>query len=499
MMRRLAVNTASNVGTLFIKLSITFVMTPIFIKNLGHYDYGVWEMIGAFIGYMGILDLGIRPAVSRFAARHIAQNDQKQLTLLYATAWIYLFIVGLFISTILVCWGLFFPEILAENSTDTQRYTLLMLILGAQLFLVFPSYTVESYMEAYQEYYLKNNLTIINSIIGCIVVFIFINPANALILVAGVNAIGLIIKYMFYTFYMQYKRPFLRIRWKYFSFAKLKELFKFSIKTVIQGVSGRIENATDSLVIGAILGPATVPIYSVPAHLASYIRKISYNLTHVFMPYFSALHATNENEKIRRVYVFGSKLTIGCVLILSIGAVGLGEPFLYLWVGSEIASGAAPIIFLLVAFTVVPLINPYCSRYLTAIDRHGIFAKWSPVVALANLILSIILIYPLGIYGVALGSLIPSLIFQPFLLNYCCRHLGMKVSEYLKGAIMPMLLPAVLMTIILVVVRLNYVIDSYRMLLSVATGASLVFCGAAIFTGLTSAERKQLLGIVLKR
>src|SRR5690606_22501459 len=217
------------------------------------------------------------------------------------------------------------------------------------------------------------------------------------------------------------------------------------------------------------------------------IRGLSYNLTHVFMPYFSSLSASNETDKIRRVYIFGSKLTIGCVLILAIGAVGLGEPFLYLWVGEDIASSAAPIILILVAFTVTPLINPYCSRYLTAIDRHGIFAKWSPVVALANLLLSLILISPLGIYGVALGSLIPALIFQPFLLNYCCRHLGMKVSEYLKGAIMPMLLPAVLMAIILVVVRLNYVIDSYRMLLSVATGASLVFCGAAIFTGLTSA------------
>lgn len=499
MIRRLALNTASNVITLFIKLAITFVMTPIFVTNLGRYDYGIWEMVGAIVGYMGILDLGIRPAISRFASRHIAQKDQSELSALYATAWFYLFAVGSCIAAFLICWGWFFPEILAEDTTDTQRYTLLMLIIGAQILFVFPSFTVESFMEAYQEYYLKNALTVINSIIGCIIVYSYITPENALVLVAGVNAIGIVSKYLMYTLYMQYKRPFLRFKPTYFSFTKLKELFRFSLKTFIQGVSSRIENATDSLVIGTILGPAMVPIYSIPAHLVNYIRMITYNLTHVFMPYFSALSATEQSEKIRRVYIFGSKLTIGCVLILSIGVLGLGKEFLRLWVGEEIASGAAPIISLLVAFTIAPLINPYCSRYLTAIDRHGIFAKWSPVVALANLLLSLILIYPLGIYGVALGSLIPALIFQPFLLNYCCRHLGMKVSEYLKGAIMPMLLPAVLMAIILVVVRLNYVIDSYRMLLSVATGASLVFCGAAIFTGLTSAERKQLLGIVLKR
>src|SRR5690606_37352235 len=211
--------------------------------------------------------------------------------------------------------------ILAEDTTDTQRYTLLMLIIGAQILFVFPSYTVESFMEAYQEYYLKNLLTVINSVVGCIVIYLYIAPENALILVAGVNAIGLVSKYLMYTIYMQYKRSFLRFKPKYFSFIKLKELFRFSIKTLVQGVSNRVENATDSLVIGTILGPAMVPIYSIPANLVFYIRMITYNLTHVFMPYFSALSANEELEKIRRVYIFGSKLTIGCVLILAIGAV----------------------------------------------------------------------------------------------------------------------------------------------------------------------------------
>src|SRR5690606_24390875 len=181
MIRRLALNTASNVITLFIKLAITFVMTPIFVTNLGRYDYGIWEMVGAIVGYMGILDLGIRPAISRFASRHIAQKDQAELRALYATAWFYLFVVGFLIAAFLVCWGWFFPEILAEDTTDTQRYTLLMLIIGAQILFVFPSYTVESFMEAYQEYYLKNLLTVINSVVGCIVIYLYIAPENALI------------------------------------------------------------------------------------------------------------------------------------------------------------------------------------------------------------------------------------------------------------------------------------------------------------------------------
>src|SRR5690606_18512752 len=132
----------------------------------------------------------------------------------------------------------------------------------------------------------------------------------------------------------------LRLRRAYFSLAKLKELLRFSVKTLIQGVATKIENATDTLVIGFVMGPASVPLYSIPANLVSYIRLISYNFTHVFMPYFSALGALNDQQKIQEVYLTGSKFTVAPCLTLAIGTYALGADFLGLWVGDEIASSA---------------------------------------------------------------------------------------------------------------------------------------------------------------
>src|SRR5690554_7401041 len=86
MIRTLLVNTGSNVLVMFVKLVITFIMTPVFVHNLGKYDYGLWEMIGAVIGYMGILDLGLRPAISRYAARHLAEKDETALQSVYMSA-----------------------------------------------------------------------------------------------------------------------------------------------------------------------------------------------------------------------------------------------------------------------------------------------------------------------------------------------------------------------------------------------------------------------------
>lgn len=500
MYKRLAFNTASNLGTLFLKLAITFVMTPIFINNMGNYDYGLWEMVGAVIGYMGMLDMGIRPAVSRFASRFIAQKDEASLTQLYATAWYFLLAVGLLLAGILVFTGVFFADLLAPAGADeTLRYTWFSLIIGAQLLITFPSYTAESYLEAYQEYYLKNNVTIFNSVLGSAILFIFITPENALVLLAAVNAIGICSKYLFLVWLMQYRRPFLSLRRAYFSLLQLKELLRFSVKTLVQGVATKIENATDTLVIGFVMGPAAVPLYSVPANLVGYIRLISYNFTHVFMPYFSALSALENQQKIQEVYLTGSKFTVAPCLVLSIGTYLLGSEFLALWVGNEIASSAEIFLGVLVAFLALPLLNPMSGRYLTAIDKHGFFAKWQPAVALSNLGLSLILIYPLGILGVALGSLLPAIIFQPIVLQVCCKHLGFSPWHYVRAALLPWLLPSMVMIAALLLAKHYWPVDSYMALLVIASSGSLLFIATGWFVALATHERAQLLGILKRK
>lgn len=111
---------------MFVKLALTFIMAPILVKNLGKYDYGLWEMLGAVIGYMGMLDLGIKPAISRFTARYKAQGESQQQQLMFSSAFLFMLMVGSLLATVFVVWGLYFPNSLApEGATDTQRLSLI--------------------------------------------------------------------------------------------------------------------------------------------------------------------------------------------------------------------------------------------------------------------------------------------------------------------------------------------------------------------------------------
>ncbi|MDY6824157.1 MAG: oligosaccharide flippase family protein [Thermodesulfobacteriota bacterium] len=497
MVRKLLLNTGSNVTVMVIKLAITFIMTPVFVHNLGKYDYGLWEMIGSVIGYMGMLDLGVTPALSRFAAKYLAQNDKENLLHVYSTGLAFLGSIGIFLCVLFLCWGSFFPDTLAKESSEAYRYAAFLMIIGVQLLFRFPGLVAESFLEGFQKYYLKNTITIVNSVIGSSILYLLITPGNGLLLLALVNTVGLSLKYLIYGFLLSQKgNNRLTPKFQYINLKTLKVLMSFGFKTFIQGVSARVQNATDSLVIGIMLGPAMVPFYSIPANLVQYLRTFNSTLTHVFMPLFSGLHATSENDKIKKIYLLGSKFVTGLIMPAAIGIILLGGPFLRIWIGPEFAQKGDMIIVFLVIFIGMQALIPFGSRYLTAIGRHGIYARYSPVEALLNLSLSLLLIKPLGIEGVALASAIPAFIFFPVYLRHSCHHLGISVFQYFDKSIVPCAIPTSVMSITIGVIKFAWPLDAYWKIVGICLTGAIVYITIFFLFSLNKAEKRILINII---
>ena len=407
MRKNILFNSGSNILVLFVKLAITFVMAPVLVRNLGNFDYGLWEILGGVLGYMGMLDLGVKSAISKYTATYNAEKNVEKLKQTYFSAFIMLGLIAVFLSAFFVVWSLNFASSIGEGSAN-ERYVLVGLILAVQFLFQFPGYVAEGTLEGLQKYHFKNAITLVNSIIGSVILFNFITPENGIVLVALVNAVGLSLKFVVYFFLVYYvtKKTLSPFR-VYFSGGSCKELLVFGSKSLVQGITNRVETATDSIVIGFVLGPAAVPFYSIPANLVGYIRTIVWSATHVMMPVFSDLLAKKEYNKVNELYLNGSRIVIALVLVLAIGIIAFGSEFISIWMGPEYGKNSNLLILILVLFSAMPLLNPFANRLLMASNEHSIIVKWAPISALVNIALSIPLCYSMGIIGVAIGSLIP--------------------------------------------------------------------------------------------
>ncbi|MEN8129863.1 MAG: oligosaccharide flippase family protein [Pseudomonadota bacterium] len=492
-MIRILINTGSNVLLIFVKLVITLIMTPVLVHNLGNYDYGIWEIIIAVIGYMGLLDIGMKPAIARFAAKYHASGDEQRLRELYSTSWVFLLLVGMLLCVFFVSWGLLWPHSLAESGEYTSRYSLLLIIVGAQLLVTFPGYVAESFLEGFQKYYLMNNITIFNSVVSSVILYHYIDPGNALVLLAVVNATGISIKYFAFIYILT--RPEygnMRPGTAYAVWQSFRETVGFGVKSLIQGIASRIEIGTDMIVIGYFLGPAMVPFYAIPSNLISYIRNIGWTLTHAFMPVFSAMDATNRVDDIRELYLGASRYVVAFLLPMCVGVTLVGSAFIGIWIGEEYQDEADIIILLLVVYTSLPFLNPFSTRYLTAIGKHGLLAKLYPVSALINIVASVILVHYWGIAGVALGSVIPVFMLVPIVLKHCCGYLGIPVSQYLVKSVVPSIAPTACMWYSVYTFRQYQPLDSYlRIIMAVLVGA-VVYGILFYILGMKTGERKWI-------
>lgn len=423
--------------------AIVFVMTPIYLGALGDYDYGIWQIIAALLGYANILDLGMQPTVSRYVARYVGMKAEGMLGSLFATS----FSMLLALSAVPLCAFLIFAfagaQQLAPSAEDVTKYQWVTVLVAAAIPVTFGRFVYVSFLEGLQRYELRVLVSITHGILFAAAFFVLQDWQDPLMVMAGLSvAVGLL-RVLSLHLCLRLAAP-VRLRFlpRLFDRELAREMFRFGGKSFVQGVSTTIESRVDTLIVGAGLGPAVVPFYSLPQTLALYIRNLGWTLSHAFMPALSHLAGSGAEASMNDVFVRGSRYVVAAVLPLSLGIGLFGTDFIALWVGADYVQDASLLVWTLSIYFFLPFLFPLQSRYLTALDKHGIFAMLYPFRAAANIALSLALMPRLGLVGVAIGSLVPEAIVLVPVARRLLAVSGLTFWAYARSVWVPSLLPA---------------------------------------------------------
>jgi O-antigen/teichoic acid export membrane protein len=174
-----------------------------------------------------------------------------------------------------------------------------------------------------------------------------------------------------------------------------------------------------------------VTYYVIAASLTEYARQLVSAISVVVSPWASSLQATRgDSEAAAAILRIGAAATVVTVPI-AMTFVLRGESFISLWMGPEYAPRATPVLTVLAVVVWLYGGRATAAAGLMGLNRHRGLAAAVGAEAAANLGLSIALIGPLGLRGVALGTTIPSVVVTVgFLPWYFRRHLGVSVRRF---------------------------------------------------------------------
>lgn len=452
--RRVLGNTASNVAGLLASRGIWFILTPFLLHHLGATRYGLWVLVDSIVGYAVIFEAGGAASLQRYVARFRAREETARASATIASA------VPLFAATGLaifaIGWALapLVPRLFNVPPSEHILAARVVRLMAAGVGISIVAAIPPAILRAHQRYDLVNLLAVGGTLLTA--------GAATAALLAGWGLFGLIASGIAVTLFQQIPAiwmvrrvaPGLHPSPRAVNRVSLRALLGFGTPLFVHQLAGRISYRTDELVIAAMLPVSMVTPYALARRLASLGQVLARQFVSVLLPVSAALDAAGDPERQRILYLASTRLTLALCLPLVLVAALLGGPILAVWVGGEYARYGYISAILGAAIALDTALWPL-APILQGVGRPGRLALAASIAAVANLGASLLLIYPLGLAGVALGTVFGAAIGWAVLLPYALRLLGVPYTRVWREALWPAVLPVVMSAaVILTLARL---------------------------------------------
>jgi O-antigen/teichoic acid export membrane protein len=402
---------------------IGFVATPILLRLLGGERLGAFRVMGDWLGYLTVVDIGLASAFPVFLLRAYAGADphapraltRHGLRLMSAVAAIVMLPLGLIFA-----W--YAPRLTHVSVRMVGELRIATLIALASVFL-YPLGIFRGNLEVTQRGYIVTLASLAQSLVTTalglgLAYFGFRLPGQALASVLGTATAGIV-----WVLTARHTMP------SGFSSSPLptrSALWRTSWPLSLSSMGNRLNLMTDSMVVAAFLGPVAVTTLFLTQRLVTLAGGQVNALAYVSWPALVELHAKGERNAFERRLseLVTLLITLGITLTGTVAAYN--RHFMRLWVGAAYDGGR--LLALLTALATITF--GFVCLFAWIIDMQGdtrLRLRVSTIGSVLNLVFSVLAVRAIGVPGVALGTLAAYLCTDAW---YCpalvCRRYGVR-------------------------------------------------------------------------
>jgi len=442
-------NVSTRYLAIFVDGAIGVLLLPYNVSHLGRSAYGLWALTASVTWFFNVLDLGYGSALVKFIAQYRAFRNRQALNEITSTvACVYGGLGGVcLLVTAAIASRIDALFHIDPGQAHTARQ--LLFIVGAYLSIQFPLSVFGGVVYGFQRYY-RNNLVSIATSLGVVAANVAVlGSGHGLVtLVAATTSIRLLsLVAILWNAYKAF--PGLQIRPSLFRRERLREVTSFSIYMAVLDWSAKLNYSSDTIVIGSTLNTTAVAVWTVGQRLTQLAQQLTNQLTGALFPAVVDSDAAQRRDHLQLILIYGTKLSLALAMPLCVGLIVSAGPLIDRWVGPQFAASVLPTQIML---TIVLVRNATAAAtlILKGAGEHRLLTATNAATAIANVLLSVALVYPLGLVGVALGTLVPvGASAMCVLYPAACRRVQMPWWRPLVEAIWPTAWPTVVMIAVL--------------------------------------------------
>jgi O-antigen/teichoic acid export membrane protein len=450
--RQVAFGTAVNYVGRVINLGVWFVLTPIIFSHLGKTQFGLWALVASFVAYGSLADVGIAAALAKYVAEYRARGDNETASELIATAlWLYCGL-GIAVLALSAVFAPFVNLLINVPAHEHAAASWIVVLTGVGVAVQLPSNCAISVLRGLNRYDLMNligSLAMLTLGAG-IAVVLLVAHGKAVAITALTAPVTLL--WLVPTIWLVHRTaPELRFGFRGARRHHARRVLLFSSALFGIQVAQAVKLQSDEVVIGAALPVRFVSPYSVARKLSTLPGQLTNQFVLVLMPLASRLHVEGDAAMLREIYLSGIRLTIALFALVGAALIVFAKPFLLAWTPG--AASSADIVVLLTLAALLEAVMSPVSQALQGMARHRPLVIFALGSAALNLALSIALVGPLGVRGVAIGTLVATCVEAAVTLPFGARVLGVGTRSVVRGVLVPGLLPLIPAVVALVAIH----------------------------------------------
>ncbi len=402
LVRRVATGSVANLAGISMNAMLQMLTVPILVSSWGQERFGLWVMLTTIPTYFALTDLGFVQAATTDMTMKNVRGEREAVLAIFQSVFL------LFVGSSAVIFGLSSLLLLPGILTDTlkhywivQNAALVVLLVGYAAGCLLSQVTLAGFRSTGN--YAVGTLTLDS--MG------FLEGLAALLAAysgAGFQGVVLTLMTMRFTIVaVHYALLRVRVPWLYYGldharFIEIKRLSKPALSAMAIPVALAINLQGIVLVVGAILSPASVAVYTsvrTASRLAIQLTGVVNRATMPEIGRAAGAHAPAAMSKL---------LSMNLYLVLFVLAPGgiafalFGQDFVALWSRGHIVPSQSFIEIMAMAM-VVHGCWYFASNVLLATNAHSGMAKYLLCSAVLSILIVVAFTRQFGLVGVAIG------------------------------------------------------------------------------------------------
>ncbi|HOE65459.1 MAG TPA: oligosaccharide flippase family protein [Candidatus Hydrogenedentes bacterium] len=438
--KTLAHNTGFNIaGRLWEALS-SLILVPYVLATVSRADFGLWGLLGAFSGYVALVDMGFGSGFVKFIAERHARKEREGVASVIVTGTLFYIALGMAVAG--AGWACIDPLIglfhriglISDDLLETART-----LLQWRLILFAASASVGAFSAVQgglQRMGVTNLLGFCSSVVKFVATIVFLETGHGIVGLVYAEAMAFVVFATASLALPFWMLPGLRLSFRDIRLDTARCLFSFGWKAQVARIANLVMMETDKVVAG-FWGRALewIALFEVGVTMANKLRQIPVLLLSAIVPAASDLDARGAHDKLQRLYLLSTKYVAAVAVPLTAFTVGAADILMNAWMGAGYEMSAWVLRIIAVGYLANVLPGGGINIALGK-GRPDIQMKTGLISTFSNIALTLGLVYAIGFWGIPLGTALSMFLSWGWFLVVMRGVVGVGPAELLRTSIL---------------------------------------------------------------